>query len=282
MHTSVSIIIPCYNDGKYIREAVSSALSQTYPHIEIIIVDDYSTDPYTQTILSQLAQEGVTVIKTQSGKKGLPAARNTGIAQASGVYILPLDADDKIDASYAEKAAAVLAKHPDVTICTARVRLFGLHQKEWKQPDSDYANIVTEECKILSTSMFRRRDWERVGGYEERLTLGKEDMVFWLDLLKDGGRVVTLPEIYIHYRIKSNSMTAATAHSPAEDERQAAMYASRPEIFQAHVLNFMCLCARYRQEKARCACLFSWKLMAPVFRLEWFLRQKIKRLFGRA
>lgn len=105
MNTNISIIIPCYNDGKYIREAVSSALSQTYPHIEIIIVDDYSTDPYTQTILSQLAQEGITVIKTQSGKKGLPAARNTGIAQASGVYILPLDADDKIDASYAEKAA---------------------------------------------------------------------------------------------------------------------------------------------------------------------------------
>lgn len=279
---NVSIIIPCYNDGKYIREAVSSALSQTYPHIEVIVVDDYSTDPYTQTILSQLAQEGVKVIKTQSGKKGLPAARNTGIAQASGTYILPLDADDKIDDSYAEKAVAILGKHPDVTICTARVRFFGLHHKEWKQPDSHYANIVTEECKILPASMFRRKDWERVGGYEERLTLGKEDMVFWLDLLKDGGRVVTLPEICIHYRIKPNSMTAVTAHSPTEDEKQEAMYASRPDIFRSHVVNFMCLCARYRQEKAQYTCLFSWKIMTPVFRLEWFLRQKVKRLFGRA
>lgn len=278
----ISIIIPCYNDGKYIRKAVYSALSQTYPHIEVIIVDDYSTDPYTQAILSQLAQEGITVIKTQSGKKGLPAARNTGIAQASGTYILPLDADDKIAAVYAEKAAAILDKHPDVTICTARVRLFGLHHKEWKQPDSHYANIVTEECKILPASMFRRRDWERVGGYEERLTLGKEDMLFWLDLLKDGGRIVTLPEVYIYYRIKPNSMTAATAHSPTEDEKLAAMYACRPEVFQEHVLNFMQLCARYRQEKAQHTCLLSWKIMAPVFRLEWFLRQKIKHLFGRA
>ena len=139
-----------------------------------------------------------------------------------------------------------------------------------------------EECKILAASMFRRRDWERVGGYEERLTLGKEDMVFWLDLLKDGGRVVTLPEIYIHYRIKPNSMTAVTAHNSTEDEKLAAMYASRPEIFQAHALSFMCLSARYRQEKAQCTCLVSWKIMAPVFRLEWFLRQKVKRLFGRA
>ena len=105
MYPSVSIVIPCYNDGKYLREAVSSALSQTYPHIEVIVVDDYSTDPHTQNILSQLVQEGIKVIKTQSGKKGLPAARNTGIAQASGVYILPLDADDKIDAAYAAFSA---------------------------------------------------------------------------------------------------------------------------------------------------------------------------------
>ena len=278
----VSIIIPCYNDGKYLPEAVASARAQSYPDIEIIIVNDYSTDPLTNSLLEKFAAEGITVINTAPGKKGLSAARNTAIEAASGKYILPLDADDKVDPTYVEKSVAVLDRKPDVLVCTARVRFFGLRHHEWTQKPYSYANLVLEEHKVLSASLFRRKDWARIGGYEESLILGKEDMVFWLDMLKDGGDVEILPEILIYYRIKPFSMSALRAGAPTECEKVAAMYAARPDLFHAHLIDFMCYGANFRLEESQRVCLFSWKLLSPVLKLEWTLRQKVKRLFGRA
>ncbi|SBW10945.1 hypothetical protein KL86DPRO_70102 [uncultured delta proteobacterium] len=282
MSGKVSIIIPCYNDGKYLPEAVASAKAQTYPDIEIIIVDDHSTDTETQKVLQRAAGGNVVVVKTPEGKKGLPAARNTGISVAGGDYILPLDADDTIYPTYVEKTLAVLEGNPDVAVCGSGVRFFGLRHNDWQQPEYSATGLVLEEFKLVCTALYRRRDWERVGGYDESLTLGKEDMVFWLDMLQDGRRIVILPEVLFFYRIKPNSMTAATGTGPTERDRLTAMYAARPEVFQRHTLDFMELCARYRDEKARLTCLVSWNILSPLFRLEWRIRQRIKRWFGRA
>lgn len=279
---TVSIIIPCYNDGKYLPEAIASAKRQTYPNIEIIVVDDHSTDPNTQVILLKIAESGLSVLQTPPGKKGLPAARNAGIARATGKYILPLDADDKIDPTYVSKAVAVLSNNADVAVCGSQVKFFGLHRHIWIQPGYSYEALVLEEYKLVCSCMYRRNDWERVGGYDESLILGKEDMAFWLDVLHEGGRVVILPEPLFFYRIKPHSMCAITAKAPTEQERLAALYRARPEIFRDHALGFMQLCAAYRDERARHTCLFSWKLLAPLFQLEWYLRQQVKRLFGRA
>lgn len=279
---AVSIIIPCYNDGKYLPEAVASALAQTYAHIELIVVDDHSTDLVTKAALAAAHERGIRVLTTPEGKKGLPAARNTGIAAATGKYILPLDADDKISPSYVDKAVAALESNANAQVCTSRVRFFGLRHHEWVQPPYAYSALVLEQYKIVATSLYRKTDWERVGGYDERLTLGKEDMVFWLDLLNDGGEVIVLPEVLFFYRIKPNSMSAATSENVTECERLSAMYVARPKIFQRYLPDFMHLCAELRSVESHRTCLFSWKLLSPVFRLEWFLRQKVKRLLGRA
>lgn len=278
----LSIIIPCYNDGAYVEEAVASAKAQRHPNTELIVVDDHSTEASTVEVLRRLAGQGVRVIRTRPGSKGLPAARNTGIAVARGVYILPLDADDKIHPDYGARAVALMEACADTRICTARVRFFGLRHCTWPQPECSYTNIVTEECKVVVTSVFRRADWERVGGYDETLTLGKEDMVFWLDILADGGQVATLPEEYIYYRVRPHSLTARTRDNSSEETELRAMLARRPDIFRAHVGDFMHLCARYREEKAHLVCLISWKCLCPLFQLEWWLRQKVKKVFGRA
>lgn len=278
----VTIIIPCYNDGKYLEDALTSALSQDYVSKEIIIVDDHSTDKFTLSKLEDITKRGIKVIQTPPNKKGLAAARNAGIVEASGDYILPLDADDKIEPTYVKKAVRVLESDANVTICTTGIQFFGLRHNKWPQPEATYANILTEECKIVASSLFRKRDWERVGGYEERLILGKEDMIFWLDLLAAGGRVHTLPEILFHYRIRPNSMTARTPHNASEAAKITAMYESRPQLFQAHAIDLLQQCARYREADSRRCCLLLWKLLSPVLKIEWFFRQKIKRLMGRA
>ena len=278
----VSIIIPCYNDGKYLPEAIASARAQTYPNIEIIIVDDHSTDPKTQRVLLDVAAQGLCVLQTPPGKKGLPAARNAGIARATGKYILPLDADDKIEPTYVSKAVTVLNDNDDVSICGSQVRFFGFRNNVWIQPEYSYEALVLEEYKLVCSCMYRRTAWERVGGYDESLAIGKEDMVLWLDLLQDGGKVSILPEALFFYRIRPNSMTASVVGAPSEREKLAALYSARPIIFERHTLDFMNALARYREEKGRRECLISWKAFSPVLKLEWALRQWIKRRLGRA
>ena len=90
----VSVIIPCYNQGRYLDDAITSVLVQTYQNFEILIVDDGSTEPETIEILQDYQQPKTRIIRTEN--QGVATARNLGIAQAQGTYILPLDADDKI------------------------------------------------------------------------------------------------------------------------------------------------------------------------------------------
>ncbi len=94
----VSVIIPCYNQGAYVKESVDSVLAQTFQDFEILIVDDGSTDAETVGILKDNAWPKTRVIRTEN--QGLAAARNNGIQEARGVYILPLDADDRIGPDY--------------------------------------------------------------------------------------------------------------------------------------------------------------------------------------
>ncbi|MCT8140375.1 glycosyltransferase family 2 protein [Anaerobacillus sp. CMMVII] len=121
----VSIVIPCYNYGRYLKDAIDSALKQTYHNIEVIVVNDASTDEFTIEKLREFEkQENITVIHHKQNK-GLPAARNTAIKAASGKYILPLDADDTIEPTTVEKAAKILEEQKNVGIVSLGMRFFG-------------------------------------------------------------------------------------------------------------------------------------------------------------
>lgn len=108
----VSIIMPCYNDGKYIKESIDSVLAQTYPELELIIIDDGSDDPETQNILHNIQDERITILNNYH--RGPAHARNHGIMEATGTYILPLDSDDKIDPCYVEKAVNILENNANI------------------------------------------------------------------------------------------------------------------------------------------------------------------------
>jgi glycosyltransferase involved in cell wall biosynthesis len=103
----ISVIIPCFNQGPYLDEAVDSVLAQTFQDFEILVVDDGSTDAETIKILRDFARPKTRIIRTEN--QGLSAARNNGIREAMGEYILPLDADDKIGPGYLEDAVRTSA-----------------------------------------------------------------------------------------------------------------------------------------------------------------------------
>ena len=98
---SVSVVIPCFNQGHFVDEAVDSVLAQSFDDFEIIIVNDGSTDGHTDRLPEDYPRERARVLTTN---QGLAAARNNGIAAAQGTYILPLDADDRILPGYLEKS----------------------------------------------------------------------------------------------------------------------------------------------------------------------------------
>lgn len=119
---AVSVIIPCYNQGAFIKEAVDSVLAQTFQDFEIIIVNDGSSDAKTNEFLSNFTAPKTTVLSLAENQ-GPSVARNVAIKAAKGKYILPLDADDKIAPTYLEKAFNVLEQNISVGIVYCKANL---------------------------------------------------------------------------------------------------------------------------------------------------------------
>jgi len=199
----VSVVIPCYNQGQYIDEAVDSVLSQTCRDFEIIIVNDGSTDENTLQLLKNYNKPKTRVIHTSN--QGLASARNNGIKEAKGEYILPLDADDKIEKTYLEKGVALLDENHACGIVYSGAEYFGEVTGIWDLPDYSFERILLENM-IFCSALFRREDWERVGGYRASMKYGWEDWDFWLSLIEAGREVRRIPEVLFYYRYKENSM----------------------------------------------------------------------------
>lgn len=178
----VSVVIPCYNYGRFIVDAIDSVLASTYQNIEIIVVDDGPTDPYTIELLRTLKKPKTKVIFQEN--QGLARARNNGIGIARGKYILPLDADDKIDPTYIEKALYVLETHPKLGIAYGYAKVFGSQDFLWKTGEYSI-NCLVQENIIPSCSVVRKSAWRKVGGYEpDRYQY--DDWTFWIKLASNG------------------------------------------------------------------------------------------------
>lgn len=122
--SKVSIIMPCYNDGAYIEEAIASVKAQTYKDIELIVVDDGSNDDHTLKVLNdKVTDSDIKLIRTNRLRPA--GARNAGIAEATGKYILPLDSDDTIEPDYVEKAVNILNKNNHIGVVYCYADLFG-------------------------------------------------------------------------------------------------------------------------------------------------------------
>jgi len=199
----VSVIIPCYNQGHYLHEAIDSVFGQTFSDLEIIVVDDGSTDSATCLILETLNRSRTKLIKRPNG--GLAAARNTGIRAASGRFILPLDCDDMLAPDYLRKAVSAMEASPERGIVYCHAEKFGAENGPWKLPPYSRWRMLLGNI-IFCSALYRRSDWECAGGYDETLRRGWEDWDFWLSLLELGRDVHCIPEVGFYYRKHEHSM----------------------------------------------------------------------------
>jgi len=200
----VSVIIPCFNLGEFLEDAINSIQEQSFKSVEIIIVNDGSTDPETLRILANLDYRVCRVIHTTN--QGPASARNTGIAECKGEYILPLDADDMISSDFIRKAVSILDDDHRIGIVNSKVRYFSEEERDWQQPEFSLGRLLIENM-IVSTSMFRKNDWHAVSGYRDCMREGWEDWDFWISIVGISRKVYCLKDEYFYYRIRKGSRT---------------------------------------------------------------------------
>ncbi len=202
-HPVVSVIVPCYNYAAYLSECLDSILAQTFTDWECIIADNCSTDN-TKEIAGKYVQKDSRFKYIYCEIKGVSAARNKAIANSSGKYILPVDADDRIGAGYLQKAVPVLEEKSNVTIVYCQAELFGHVSGKWNLPEYSLEKMLKQNI-IFCSGLYRRTDFDQTKGYNEAFLQGFEDWDFWLSLLKNGGDVYRINEVLFYYRIRKTS-----------------------------------------------------------------------------
>ncbi|MEW6068859.1 MAG: glycosyltransferase [Nitrospirota bacterium] len=212
----VSVIIPCYNLGIYLDEAVDSVLAQTYQDYEIIIINDGSTDEFTNNLLKDYSKPKCTIYTTPN--QGLPAARNYGIERSKGECICCLDADDKYHPEFLVKTMASLDgdKEHKYGFVTSYVQVFGEENYIWETAEYNPYRLAVDN-RIHVASLFRKQCWEEVGGYSTNLS-GYQDWDFWISIAAKGYEWKIIKEPLFYYRIRKNSMLKTS------DKKRNALY----------------------------------------------------------
>jgi glycosyltransferase involved in cell wall biosynthesis len=183
-----SVLIPTHNRGDFLKIAAGSVLSQTFTDFELIIIDDGSTD-HTQTVIKNIQNSNrypLTAIRYfHQENKGPAAARNRGIEQARGSYIVFLDSDDRFRANKLDVTARFIRNHPDYNIFHSeeiwyRNGMLLPHKKHHYKPDEYVFKKALELCCIsLSTACIHKDVFDRIGIFDETIPVC-EDYDFWL------------------------------------------------------------------------------------------------------
>jgi glycosyltransferase involved in cell wall biosynthesis len=200
----VSVIVPCFNHGEFLPEAVASVTGMGRQDVELIVVDDGSTDGRTRKEMEKLCAQGIRVIRQEN--KGLAAARNVAIAASTGGYILPLDADNRLRPAYIDHGIRILDSNPKVGVVYGDAQFMGTHTGRWRIGPFDSGRLLA--CNYVDAcAIYRRSIWEENGGYDGTMPVqGLEDWDFWLGALEHGWHFTYVPEILFDYRKAEESM----------------------------------------------------------------------------
>ena len=212
----VSAVIPYHRSAAFVGETVSSLLAQTYPRLEILLINDGSFAESDWVVAELAARAPITVLTTPNG--GLGAARNFGIRSSRGRYVFPLDADNAAEPDFVERCVEVLEARPEIAYATAWSRYV---DEQGAPPPGDEGfqplgagaspeanaehNIAGDAAALL-----RRRIFDLGFAYSEELT-SYEDWHLYRELELAGHRGAVIPERLIRYRIHPEQMTRQVA-----------------------------------------------------------------------
>ena len=229
----VSVIIPCYNQAKYLSECLDSVLGQTYNDWECIIVNDGSLDN-TKEVAKVYCNKDNRFKYFYQENQGLAATRNRGIKESKGEFILPLDSDDIIHSTYIEKALSHFNDHPTTKLVYCKARKFGAEEGYWDLPAYKYENMLWNNL-IFCTAMYKRVDYDKTNGYNSNMKYGLEDWDFYLSLLNENDIVHRIGEVLFFYRIKDVSMSTILYSDNRVKESLIFLYNNHKEKYEQYI-----------------------------------------------
>ena len=241
MTPRVSVLMPCFNQGAFIHEAIESVLAQTVLDAEIVVVDDGSTDADTVARLDALQTPRTTVLRTPN--RGLPAARNLAAKHARGDVFCALDADDRLAPVWFERALTILDGRPELAVVSHWLQAFGDESWTWTPGSCELPALLARNT-VNGAALVRRAAFEAVGGYDETMRDGCEDWDFWLRLVERGFQGAIVPEVMFHYRRNASSMSRVMI-SGDDYRRVLEQLVSRHEAaYRAHLVDVIVAGAR--------------------------------------
>lgn len=227
----VAVVIPCFNDGRVVGEAVDSVRASAEP-TELVVVDDGSSDPHTAEVLDRLRADGVNVLRQDNA--GLPRARMAGVANTTAPYVFPLDADDLAEPDALGPLADALDADPGAAVAYGDYVEFGGPREVvraapgWLDP---YRLAYANEFPV--SALFRREALERTGGWREG-PYGFEDWDLWMHLAERGERGVHLGPGRVTYRRRLHGERMLTESKRRYPELYRNLREHRRELF-AHL-----------------------------------------------
>jgi glycosyltransferase involved in cell wall biosynthesis len=229
-NSDITVVIPCFDYGRYVTEAVRSALEQEGGPPSVVVVDDGSTDPGTLEVLDSLPP-GVQLVRRPNG--GPAAARNTGAAESDTPLILMLDADDKLSPRALRLLRGALEADPEAGFSYGLMQYFGDWSGVVRFPDYDPYRLLHRPI-ISATSLIRRDLYEMVGGFDPQVE-GFEDWDFYLGALEHGRTGRRVDEVVLLYRRHGASKVDSDRSSyrrsfRAVRRKHAALYARRRSL----------------------------------------------------
>lgn len=266
----ISIIVPCYNQAKYMRDALDSVLASTFQDWECVIVNDGSKDETIQ-IAKEYKQKDARFLVVDIPNGGLANARNVGIKHSHGKYILPLDSDDKIGDKYLALAVEHLERHPETKLAYCYCHFFGDVVGFRYLPDYSYQTILWQNV-FFPACVYRRSDYNKTNGYNPNMKHGHEDWDFWLSLLSPYDKVYRIPEVQFYYRKHGVSMIDGTIKRLSETNRQLVL--NHLDIYTPFLGDMIAWHNELLHYKGSCLAL----LKSPTYRLGNFLLYPFKRL----
>lgn len=237
----VSVVIPCFNYGQFVGDAVASVLGQTFRDLEIILVDGGSTDGKTPDQVRALAGPGVKVFCRETPHR-VGSNRNFGIERAAGRYICCLDADDRLDPTYIEKAVFIL-EHYGYDVVSASVEIFGLQSMRYQVAEQVDLEVLLRGNEMATCGLFRRSLWESAGGYRDHGSDSARDHVhedweFWVRLAAKGARIFNIQDEHLfQYRFHGSGSLSRREEVRSKDDQRSAILSANADLITTKAIN---------------------------------------------
>jgi glycosyltransferase involved in cell wall biosynthesis len=260
----ITIVVPVHGEyHRYLAECLTSLVAQTYENWEAVVVDDGSAHDLIENIVKRFADGRMRYVRHERNR-GLAAARNTGIRNGTGRFILPLDADDRLDSECLSKLVGAIQQRDGIQAAFPNLYAFDAVNTVLTFEVRDTRALLEEQWIPGAGTLYRRELWDAAGGYCEAdaLRAGNEDWDFWLSVARNDVQAAHVPEPLYFYRQHYASMVKKLQSS--EHFTREFMYGRHKQLFDSHGMGHLFLGEGYRRAARYAAMNNHWLKAFPL------------------